>query len=186
MSGFIHLLQQQQQRHRPSLNPVAISHMFLAEGVGGASITSDRGSAPRKGMERFLQPMSEGRHRTRAPAKGRPACRKLLRSLFGGRASETPRHTPRDTSSNQEADHLKGWLRLSQMECSDQPMKGGHESPDNPSSNPEASPSERCPRPAVEREDKRKWRAVEKMQARFASSKASKVRLIGSKQGSPR
>ena len=25
-----------------------------------------------------------------------------------GRASETPRHTPRDTSSNQEADHLRG------------------------------------------------------------------------------
>jgi len=39
----------------------SIAHVFLAEGVGGASIASDRGSAPRKGMERFLQPMGEGR-----------------------------------------------------------------------------------------------------------------------------
>ena len=40
-------------------NPIA--HVFLVESVGGASIASDRGSAPRKGMERFLQPMGEGR-----------------------------------------------------------------------------------------------------------------------------
>ena len=33
--------------------PVAIAHVFLAEGVGGASVASDRGSAPRKGMDRF-------------------------------------------------------------------------------------------------------------------------------------
>ena len=38
----------------------SVIHVFLAEGVGGASIASDRGSAPRKGMERFLQPMGEG------------------------------------------------------------------------------------------------------------------------------
>ena len=35
----------------------SIAHVFLAEGVGRASIASDQGSAPKKGMEHFLQPM---------------------------------------------------------------------------------------------------------------------------------
>ena len=55
----------QQQRYRPSLNPVAIAHVFLAEGVGGASITSDRGSAQKKGRECSLQPMDEERAKPR-------------------------------------------------------------------------------------------------------------------------
>ena len=57
LSGLLHPLQ---QRHHPAPDTVAIAHVFLAEGVGGASIASDRGSVPRKGMDRFLQPMSEG------------------------------------------------------------------------------------------------------------------------------
>ena len=45
--------------------------------------------------------------------------------------------------SNQGSSSPQGWLRLSQMECSAQPMRGGYESPDNPSSNREASGKER-------------------------------------------
>ena len=39
----------------------SIIHVFLAEGVGGASVASDRGSAPKKGRECLLQSMDEER-----------------------------------------------------------------------------------------------------------------------------
>ena len=51
----------------PLFTTDSIAHVSLAEGMGGASIASDRGSAPRKGMERFLQPMGEGRAGPRRP-----------------------------------------------------------------------------------------------------------------------
>ena len=60
----LHLQQQhqqlQQQRRRPTLDLVAIAHVFLAEGVGGASIASGQSPAPKKGMECFPCPMGEG------------------------------------------------------------------------------------------------------------------------------
>ena len=46
---------------RPALEPVAITHVFLAEDVGGAFVASDRSSAPSRSREHFLQPMSGGR-----------------------------------------------------------------------------------------------------------------------------
>ena len=86
----------------------SIAHVSLAEGMGGASIASDRGSAPRKGMERFLQPMGEGRAGPRRSGQWEARGQKrLLQSLFGRRASETPRHTPRDSPSNQEVQLLR-------------------------------------------------------------------------------
>ena len=76
----------------------------------------------------------------RAPANGRPACRKLLQSLFGGRASETPRHTPRDASSIRRLT-TSGAAPPSQRGCSPLVQSGGE-------------PSERFPRPAGEGKDK--------------------------------
>ena len=71
---------------RPALDPVAITHVFLAEDVGGAFVASGRSSAPRRGRERFLQPMSGGRARHARPSQS------------GGR-HESPDNPP----SNQEA-----------------------------------------------------------------------------------
>ena len=71
---------------RPALNPVAITHVFLVEDVGGAFVASGRSSAPRRSRERFLQPMRGGRAPHTCP------------SLSGGR-HESPDNPP----SNQEA-----------------------------------------------------------------------------------
>jgi len=69
--SFFYIPQQQHPasfRHptKPSRTD-SIIHVFLAEGVGGASIASDRGSAPKKGRECFLQPMDEERAKPRRP-----------------------------------------------------------------------------------------------------------------------
>ena len=69
VSFFFYIPQQQHPasfRHptKPSRTD-SIIHVFLAEGVGGASIASDRGSAPKKGRECFLQPMDEERAKPR-------------------------------------------------------------------------------------------------------------------------
>jgi len=75
-------------------------------------------------MERFLQPMSEGRASHACPSQWETSVPKLLWSLFRGRASEMPRQTPRDALSNQEADHLRG-SPASQMECLPLVQSGG-------------------------------------------------------------
>ena len=51
----------------------------------------------------------------------------------------------RDHGRQRRFRHLRGWLRLSQMECLARPMKGRHESPDNRPSNQEASGEEKKP-----------------------------------------
>ena len=100
----------------------------------------------------------------RAPANGRPACRKQLWSLFGGRASETPRHTPRDTSSNQEADHLRG--DPAQPDGMFAPRQIRRGVPQSASLDPRrrgrirggGEPSRKKVRPVVEKEEKKKRR----------------------------
>ena len=119
----------------------SIAHMFLAEGVDGVSIASDRGSAPRKGMERFLQPMGEGRAGPRRSGQWEARVPKATTEpLRGGGVGlrDAPTHPPRRPVQS-GGSSPQGRLRLSQMECSARPMRGGHLSPDNPSSNQEAS-----------------------------------------------
>ena len=78
----------------------SIAHVFLVEGVGGASIASDRGSATRKGMERFLQPMGEGRAWTRRSGQWEASVPKATTEPLRGAGL-------RDTPSNQEAHDLR-------------------------------------------------------------------------------
>ena len=67
-------------------------------------------------MERFLQPMSEGRASHVRPSQWEASVPKATAEPLRGRASETRRHTPRDASSNQEADHLRGWMGSAQSD----------------------------------------------------------------------
>ena len=70
--------------------------MFLAEGVGRASIASDRGSAPRKGMERFLQPMGERRAEPRRSGQWEARVPgTTTEPLRGASLRDVPTHTPR-------------------------------------------------------------------------------------------
>uniref|UniRef100_A0A8C4QEK6 Uncharacterized protein n=2 Tax=Eptatretus burgeri TaxID=7764 RepID=A0A8C4QEK6_EPTBU len=87
----------------PSLNPVAIAQVFLAEGVGGASITSDRGSTPRKGLEHFLQPMGEEQAGSRRSGQWEASVPKAnTEPLRGAGLRDTSTHH-QDAPSNQKA-----------------------------------------------------------------------------------
>ena len=107
------------------------AHVFLAEGVGGASITLDRGSAPRKGMERFLQPMGEGRAEPRRSGQWEARVPgTTVEPLRGAGLRDAPTHPPRPlVQSGDEWEGKKSlgpgkksrvvvWSRVRQEECS--------------------------------------------------------------------
>ena len=70
----------------------SIIHVFLAESMGGASITSDRGSAPKKGRECFLQPMDEERAKPRCASQWEARRPETTTEPLRGAGH---RHTPR-------------------------------------------------------------------------------------------
>ena len=109
----LHLQQQhqqlQQQRRRPTLDLVAIAHVFLAEGVGGASIASGQSPTPKRAWSVSPAQWVKGEHRT--PAR---------RMKGGHESSDNP-------SSNQEAGGRKEITQTWQEEysgCQDQCSAG--------------------------------------------------------------
>ena len=92
-------------------------------------------------MERFLQPMSEGRALHARPSQWEASVPKATTEpLRGAGLRDASTHPPR---------------RL--VQSRGRPPQGRARWDVRPSSNPEASPSERFPRPAGEGKDKSRW-----------------------------
>ena len=87
------------------------------------TIASDRGSAPRKGIERFLQPMGEGRAGPRCSGQWEARVPKATTEpLRWACLRDAPTHPPRRPVQS-EGSSPQGRLHPSQMKCSPRPKR---------------------------------------------------------------